>query len=220
MLVNTSATFTPSSRFAAQRAPLYDLSLDNTFEKGETRQPSLRHKGRRGSFSYSRPQRVRTVRADVPATRSLTPVPSSGGTVTRPVRATVPSATSTPRHTHSAARSQSAAPQGKRYSATPREDGALLLAPQWGHIVILLLLMVTVGVLAFTIVQLSGDPSAAIPSTLTTISVQPGDTLGSIASQYAPHADASAVVERIRDLNGLKSAAVAPGQFLVVPAGL
>lgn len=80
--------------------------------------------------------------------------------------------------------------------------------------------MVTLGALAFTIVQLAGDPTASIPNALTTISVHSGDTLGSIASHYAPHADSAAVIERIQDLNELQSTVLLPGQVLVVPVGL
>ena len=92
--------------------------------------------------------------------------------------------------------------------------------PAWGQAAIIVLLMVTLGVLAFTIAQLVGDPAASIPTSLTTISVRTGDTLGSIASHYAPQADTAAVIDRIRDLNALQSTALLPGQVLVVPAGL
>ena len=71
-----------------------------------------------------------------------------------------------------------------------------------------------------TIVQLTGDPTASLPTNLASVSVQSGDTLGSIALHYAPHADAGAVIARIQELNGLTSSAISPGQVLVVPAGL
>lgn len=107
-------------------------------------------------------------------------------------------------------------------SSTAEQRSALAVVhnPLWGQFALLVLLMVTLGALAFTIVQLAGDPTASIPNALTTISVHSGDTLGSIASHYAPHADSAAVIERIQDLNELQSTVLLPGQVLVVPVGL
>jgi nucleoid-associated protein YgaU len=47
--------------------------------------------------------------------------------------------------------------------------------------------------------------------------VQSGDTLWSIASAVAEDADVRAVVDEIQDLNGLDGAELRPGQVLVLP---
>ena len=47
--------------------------------------------------------------------------------------------------------------------------------------------------------------------------VQPGQTMWSIANQVAPEHDAREVIARIKDLNHLTSAALVPGQALIVP---
>lgn len=47
--------------------------------------------------------------------------------------------------------------------------------------------------------------------------VAPTDSLWSIAQQVAPGADTRETVERIKDLNGMRSAVVFTGQELVVP---
>jgi LysM repeat protein len=49
------------------------------------------------------------------------------------------------------------------------------------------------------------------------VTVTPGDTLWSIAQQADPGADTRAVVDRIKDLNGLGSDAITAGAVLQVP---
>lgn len=61
------------------------------------------------------------------------------------------------------------------------------------------------------------------PTAIAHVTVHPGDTLWSIAGAAMPGTDTGAVVERIRDLNGLDAlgpGAVLPvGLELAVPAG-
>src|SRR4051812_40060941 len=47
--------------------------------------------------------------------------------------------------------------------------------------------------------------------------VQPGDTLWSIASSLDSGGDVRAVVDEIQELNGLRTSALRPGQILLVP---
>lgn len=47
--------------------------------------------------------------------------------------------------------------------------------------------------------------------------VQPGDSLWAIAQAVAPGADPRETVLRLRELNGLGTAVVVPGQSIVVP---
>ncbi len=66
----------------------------------------------------------------------------------------------------------------------------------------------------------AGPAASAVTGPATAlVVVQPGETLWSIAQHLAPQADPRATVQRIRELNGLGSAVVVPGQPLVVPAG-
>jgi LysM repeat protein len=52
---------------------------------------------------------------------------------------------------------------------------------------------------------------------VTTVVVQPGDTLWSIASPVAGGGDVRPVVAQIRRLNALSSARLVPGQTLQLP---
>ncbi|HVD29741.1 MAG TPA: LysM peptidoglycan-binding domain-containing protein [Mycobacteriales bacterium] len=56
--------------------------------------------------------------------------------------------------------------------------------------------------------RLAGDSSVV---------VQQGDTLWSIASSLDGDRDVRAVVDEIQELNGLRSAEVRPGQILLLP---
>lgn len=55
-----------------------------------------------------------------------------------------------------------------------------------------------------------------VPSTTKVVRVQPGESLWELAGRVAPDADTAAVVDRIRELNGVEGA-VHPGQPLTVP---
>lgn len=63
---------------------------------------------------------------------------------------------------------------------------------------------------------LSGSVEPSVPSETTVVRVKPGESLWELAGRVAPGSDASAVVERIRELNGVEGA-VQPGQPLTVP---
>jgi LysM domain len=56
----------------------------------------------------------------------------------------------------------------------------------------------------------------SVPDETKVVRVLPGESLWELAGRVAPGADASAVVERIRELNGVEGA-VEPGQPLTVP---
>jgi hypothetical protein len=60
---------------------------------------------------------------------------------------------------------------------------------------------------------------AAVPDRLAVIQVQSGETLHQVARRVAPDAPADEVIDRIRDLNQLESAALQPGQTLIAPVG-
>lgn len=66
--------------------------------------------------------------------------------------------------------------------------------------------------------QVTADAGSASAGPATgTFVVQAGDSLWSIAQQVAPAADPRETIARIRDLNGMRSATVIPGQSVVVP---
>jgi hypothetical protein len=58
--------------------------------------------------------------------------------------------------------------------------------------------------------------SPTVPSTTKVVRVMPGENLWELAGRVAPESDASAVVERIEELNTIEGA-VQPGQPLTVP---
>jgi len=60
-------------------------------------------------------------------------------------------------------------------------------------------------------------PSAAVPERLAVVRVQAGETLQHVAQRVAPDAPVGPMVERIRELNRLDSAAVDAGQTLIAP---
>ena len=62
-----------------------------------------------------------------------------------------------------------------------------------------------------------GDGGGLRLAGVTSVVVQPGDTLWSIASPVAADGDVRAVVAEIRQLNGLSSADLVPGQTLRLP---
>ena len=73
-----------------------------------------------------------------------------------------------------------------------------------------------------SLAHFSGDRAAApavIPDQLAVVQVQAGETLAHLAGRVAPDAPVGQVVERIRDLNDLDSAAVDAGQTLIAPIG-
>ncbi|HET6731567.1 LysM peptidoglycan-binding domain-containing protein [Mycobacterium sp.] len=71
------------------------------------------------------------------------------------------------------------------------------------------------------VAQLGGttDSAAEVPTRLAVIQVQAGETLQHVAARVAPDAPAGQVVERIRELNQLESAALDAGQTLIAPVG-
>lgn len=59
----------------------------------------------------------------------------------------------------------------------------------------------------------------AVPDQLAVVQVQAGETLQHLAGRVAPDAPVAEVVDRIRNLNQLESAAIDAGQTLIAPVG-
>jgi hypothetical protein len=63
---------------------------------------------------------------------------------------------------------------------------------------------------------LADSMAPMVPSTTKVVRVMPGENLWELAGRVAPESDPSAVVDRIRELNGIDGS-VRPGQPLTVP---
>jgi len=115
------------------------------------------------------------------------------------------------------ARSRSTARRG-----TPGPRPALTLTRR-GRIALGVVLSVPFAATLMVVGSLSADAgtsdsSIGIVSATGTVVVQPGESLWQIARQVAPHSDPRETLMAIRELNGLGSDTVVPGQSLVVPA--
>ena len=64
----------------------------------------------------------------------------------------------------------------------------------------------------------SGYDASAVTTTFSTVTVLPGDTLWSIASEIAPAADPREVIGEITRLNMLQSGEIQIGQEIAIPA--
>jgi nucleoid-associated protein YgaU len=64
----------------------------------------------------------------------------------------------------------------------------------------------------------SGDETTATTASFNTVTVMPGDTLWSIASEVAPAADPREVIGEISRLNALPSGEIQIGQQISIPA--
>jgi len=84
-----------------------------------------------------------------------------------------------------------------------------------------LVVLLTAVVALFTAMMVFGNLAHATdasqgPATAVVV-VQQGESLWSIAQAIAPNVDPRATVNDIKDLNGMSSAVVIPGQSVVVP---
>lgn len=79
--------------------------------------------------------------------------------------------------------------------------------------------LVTVWLVALAQARSAGTASAPVPEQLAVVHVQPGENLQRLAARVSPDAPVASVVERIRELNELDSAALDAGQTLVAPVG-
>jgi nucleoid-associated protein YgaU len=67
---------------------------------------------------------------------------------------------------------------------------------------------------------LASDTPSPRPVTTQSVVVEQGDSLWLIAGRTAPESDPREVVTRIRELNGMRSNLIQPGQVLLVPSTL
>jgi LysM domain-containing protein len=85
--------------------------------------------------------------------------------------------------------------------------------------VVLALVAAGITVWLGLIAEMAAPESPATPPRLAVVQVQAGESLEQLAQRIAPDASVGAVVDEIRDLNELKTAAVDAGQTLIAPVG-
>jgi predicted Zn-dependent protease len=86
--------------------------------------------------------------------------------------------------------------------------------------VVLALVAAAITVWLGLVAQLGApDPVSPAPARLAVVQVQAGESLEQLAQRIAPDASVGSVVDQIRDLNELDSAAVDAGQTLIAPVG-
>jgi hypothetical protein len=112
-----------------------------------------------------------------------------------------------------------APPTRRRVAGAPRVVVRTVCAPRL-HLPVRWLLAVAAAV-CFAVVglgMLAGSGESSVPQRTTVVRVEPGESLWELAGRVAPGSDASAVVDRIRELNGGLGGGVTPGQPLTVPS--
>lgn len=65
----------------------------------------------------------------------------------------------------------------------------------------------------------SADSTGRVPDRLAVVRVETGESLYDVAVRVAPNAPTRQVADRIRELNGLQTPALAVGQTLIAPVG-
>lgn len=108
------------------------------------------------------------------------------------------------------------------YSTVPVSEVRLTrrgrLARSAALMVVLVLLAISVIDVVGTGRALASDATTTQPVSTRTVVVEQGDSLWRIAGSTAPTVDPREVVTRIRELNGLRSNLIQPGQVLLVPS--
>jgi hypothetical protein len=89
--------------------------------------------------------------------------------------------------------------------------------PRYGVIAVLAVLIATLTLVAAGISAQASRMVTEGPAQ-SLVTVHQGDSLWSVATRSMPNTDPRAAVREIRELNGLKGAALTPGQQLLIPA--
>ena len=108
------------------------------------------------------------------------------------------------------------APQRPRATTVPRAKGQLRLTRR-GRLAILMLLLALGAVVSLAVTSSGLASSTATAAPVQYVTVAPGDTLWSIASDVAPDADPRDTVAEIVERNALDGSAIQAGQRIAVP---
>jgi predicted Zn-dependent protease len=79
-------------------------------------------------------------------------------------------------------------------------------------------LVAAVAVIALSLLRAAAADDG-VPERTAVVEVRSGESLWELAERVAPQSQPQAVVERIRQLNGMHGSTVHPGQPLLVPDG-
>ena len=109
-------------------------------------------------------------------------------------------------------------PTRRRVAGAPRVLARRVCAPRTPRLSLVWVLAVASVACAVVVGlgALAGSVEPSVPATTKVVRVLPGESLWELAGRVAPSSDASAVVERIQELNGIEGA-LQPGQPLTVP---
>lgn len=114
-----------------------------------------------------------------------------------------------------------------RWSSTRPVDLPEVRLTRRGRLARAAALAVIAGLLSLSMVDtfagpraLADDAPATPPVSTQSVVVDPGDSLWSIATTVAPSSDPRETIHAIRELNGLRSSLLQPGQVLLIPATL
>ena len=88
-----------------------------------------------------------------------------------------------------------------------------------GRAAALLLAVLVAVIVAGLLVLRAAAADDGVPQRTAVVEVRNGETLWDLAERVAPQSPPKAVVERIRELNGMQGSTVHPGQPLLVPDG-
>ncbi|HEY0637903.1 MAG TPA: LysM peptidoglycan-binding domain-containing protein [Pseudonocardiaceae bacterium] len=80
-----------------------------------------------------------------------------------------------------------------------------------------LVLLVAAAVVGLALLRAAAVDDG-VPNSTAVVEVQPGETLWDLATRVAPDSPTPAVVDRIRELNGMRGSTLYPGLPLVVPS--
>lgn len=123
-------------------------------------------------------------------------------------------------------------PQVRRPGGTPMSHrGTGVLMSRASHrrrpitpvtTVVLALIAAAITVWLGLVAQVGGgvdETAVQVPTRLSVVQVEAGETLAHVAERVAPDAPVNSVMDRIKELNKLESGAVLAGQTLIAPIG-
>jgi len=106
-----------------------------------------------------------------------------------------------------------------RGAAVAGSEAARVRAPRPGKVVRLATAAIVTLAVIGGLGWIGQAPGPGVPAETAVIRVGAGETVWDVAQRVAPKSDQRAVVERIRQLNGMAGSAIQPGQQLQVPYG-